>query len=138
MEQMEIAYNNNEAQEFYEEVNNVRKGIKPQRLLIIDKEGNIISNKDKVLQRWSELYYEKHFELKMEQTMRVEKSGQCAHKLQKHMLKQKMKELKKVIYEIISKIWEEEVTPHGWQYGIKCPILKKGDRIMCDSYRAVT
>jgi len=27
-----------------------------------DKEGNTVSNKEKVLQRWSE-YYEKHFEL---------------------------------------------------------------------------
>jgi hypothetical protein len=31
-------------------------------LLIIDKEVNIVSNKEKVLQRWSK-YYEKHFEL---------------------------------------------------------------------------
>jgi len=31
-------------------------------LLIRDEGGNIVSNKDKVLQRWSE-YYEQHFEL---------------------------------------------------------------------------
>ena len=49
------------------------------------------------------------------------------------MLNQKMKELK-VIYELISKVWEEEITTHEWQYGIKCPIHKKGDMMMCDSY----
>ena len=44
------------------------------------------------------------------------------------------KELKKAIYEPISKVWEEEAVPHEWKYGIH----KKGDVIMCDYYRAVT
>jgi hypothetical protein len=43
-------------------VNSIRKGFKPPILLIRDKAGNIVSNKEKVLQKWSE-YYEKHFEL---------------------------------------------------------------------------
>jgi hypothetical protein len=60
LEKMETAYNNNEAKKFYQEVNSIRKGFKPQTLLVGDKAGNIISNK--VLQRWSE-YYEKHFQL---------------------------------------------------------------------------
>jgi hypothetical protein len=62
LEKMETAYNNNEAKKFYQEVNSIGKGFKPQALLIRDKSGNIISNKEKVLQRWSECY-EKHFEL---------------------------------------------------------------------------
>ena len=43
-------------------MNSIKKELKPQTLLIIDKEGNTLNNKEKVLQRWSE-YYEKHFEL---------------------------------------------------------------------------
>jgi hypothetical protein len=43
-------------------MNSIRKGFKPQILLIRDKTGNVVSNKEKVLQRWSECY-EKHFEL---------------------------------------------------------------------------
>jgi hypothetical protein len=31
---MEIAYNNNEAKKFYQEVNSIRKGFKPQTLHI--------------------------------------------------------------------------------------------------------
>jgi hemerythrin len=42
--------------------------------MIRDKAGNIVSNKEKVLQRLSE-YYEKHFELEDEQTVTMEKSG---------------------------------------------------------------
>jgi hypothetical protein len=46
--------------------------------------------------------------------------------------------LKKVIYELILKIWEEEIIPHERKYGIICPIHKKGDTMICDNYRAVT
>ena len=34
LEQMEIAYNNNEAKKCYQEVNSIRKGLKPQTLFI--------------------------------------------------------------------------------------------------------
>jgi hypothetical protein len=44
------------------------------------------------------------------------------------------KELEKAIYELISKIWAEEIIPHG----IICPIRRKEDMMMCDNYRAVT
>ena len=40
----------------------IRKEFKQQTILIRDKECNIVCNKHRVLQRWSE-YYEKHFEL---------------------------------------------------------------------------
>ena len=43
-------------------MNSIRKGFKPQTLLIRDKEGSMVSYKQKVLQMWSE-YYEKQFEL---------------------------------------------------------------------------
>jgi len=59
---MEIAYNFNDAKKFYQEVNSTRKRLISQTLLIRDKEGNITSKKEKVLQRCLE-YCEKHFEL---------------------------------------------------------------------------
>ena len=48
---METAYINNEAKNFYQEINSILKGFKPQTL-----------QKKKAPQRWSE-YYEKHFAL---------------------------------------------------------------------------
>jgi hypothetical protein len=62
LEKMEISNNNNEAKKCCQELNIIRKGFKPQTLLIIDKEVYIAVNKEKVLQMWSE-YYKKHFEL---------------------------------------------------------------------------
>jgi len=60
--QMEIAYSDNEAKKFYREVKSTRKGFKLQILMLKNKEGKIVSNKEEVLQKWSECY-EKHFEL---------------------------------------------------------------------------
>jgi len=57
--EQEIADDNNEAKKLYQEVNSIRKGFKPQTLLIRNKESNIVSNREKFLQRWS-AYYEKH------------------------------------------------------------------------------
>jgi len=57
--------------------------IQTQTLMIRDKEGNTVNNKEKVLERWSD-YYEKHFELHDGTDNEVRKSGQCAYKLQKH------------------------------------------------------
>jgi hypothetical protein len=51
LEQIETAYNNNEARKFYQEVNSIRTGFKLQTIPITDKEVNIVSNKEKVLQR---------------------------------------------------------------------------------------
>ena len=41
LEQMEIAYNINDAKKVYQEVDSIRKGLLSRTLLIRDKEGNI-------------------------------------------------------------------------------------------------
>jgi hypothetical protein len=46
-----------------------------------------------------------------------------------------LKEGGKVIYDLISKTWEEDIIE--WKYGIVCPIHKQRNVMMCDNYRAV-
>jgi hypothetical protein len=53
---MEIAYNNNEAKIYDQEVSSIRKWFNPQTLLFRNKVGHIVSNKEKVMQKWSEYY----------------------------------------------------------------------------------
>ena len=53
---MEIAYNNNEAKIFFQEVSSIRKGFNAQTLLIGNKTGHIVSYKEKIVHRWSEYY----------------------------------------------------------------------------------
>jgi hypothetical protein len=43
------------------------------------------------------------------------------------LIKKGGKELKKVIYELILHIWDEEIIPKEWKYGILFPVYKKGD-----------
>ena len=62
LEKKDIACNNNEAKKLYQKLKSIRKGFKPPTLLIRGKYGDTVSNKEKVLQRWSE-YYEKHLKL---------------------------------------------------------------------------
>jgi len=54
------------------------------------------------------------------------------------LIKEGGKELMKVIYELVSKIWEKEVTPHEGKKGIMCPVLREWDVTMWDNYSAVT
>jgi hypothetical protein len=54
-------------------------------------------------------------------------------KIPAELMKERGKNLKKIIYEIMLKIREEEIIPHEWKYGIICPINKKGDVVMCDN-----
>jgi hypothetical protein len=67
-------------------LNSIKKGFKPQTLLIIDKEGNTLSNKES---RGDQNIMRSTLNCKIEQTVTVEKSGHCAHKLQNHILNQK-------------------------------------------------
>ena len=41
-------------------------------------------------------------------------------------IKQGGKELKKIIYELLPKVWEEEIIPHDRKYGIIRPSLDRG------------
>jgi hypothetical protein len=54
------------------------------------------------------------------------------------LIKEGGTELKKVIYELILKIWAEEIILHEWKYGIICPNHEKGDTMICENYRAFT
>jgi hypothetical protein len=88
---MEIAYNNNEVKKFYHKVNSIKNVFKPQSVLITDrdKEGNMLSKKEKVLQRLS-AFYEKHFKLQGGTDSDNGESGLYAYKLQNHMLSHQM------------------------------------------------
>ena len=41
------------------------------------------------------------------------------------------------IYNLISKIWNDECLPRDWNKGIMIPLFKKGDKLMCKNYRGI-
>lgn len=54
------------------------------------------------------------------------------------LLKSGGENLAKLLHIIITKIWECEKLPKEWMEGIVCPIYKKGDKLNCENYRAIT
>jgi len=47
-------------------------------------------------------------------------------------------ELKDQMLQLILCIWANEELPHEWNFGIICPILKKGDPMTCSNYRGIS
>jgi len=52
-------------------------------------------------------------------------------------MKQGGTELKNRMFQLILRIWADEELPYEWNFGIICPILKKGDPMACSNYRGI-
>jgi sorting nexin-29 len=53
------------------------------------------------------------------------------------LFKQGGTELKNRMFRLILRIWADEELPREWNFGIICPILKKGDPMACSNYRGI-
>ena len=42
------------------------------------------------------------------------------------------------MHQLIVKVWEQEELPEEWKLGVTHPVYKKGDRLDCSNFRAIT
>ena len=153
----------NESRAFYREINLGRRDFKPRTALCRNKNGEIISDKMKILERWNE-----HFQdlLNMDHPQSVEHSLRSSNqdliappsleeiaegikKLKNHkapgpdtipseLLKNSGIDGLKMIHHIILSVWNSETLPQEWKLSTVCPIHKKGDILECSNYRGIS
>ena len=166
-EAMEQLYRVNDTRKFYEKLNSSRKGYVPQADMCRDLEGNLLTNECEVIERWKQ-HYDEHLNgditaneggmaiglgeraeddrfpapslREVEEEIRRLKNNKAAGNdhLPSELLKHGGDALARALHWVIGKIWDEETLPEEWMEGIVCPIYKKGDKLDCGNYRAIT
>ena len=168
LKEVERLKSSNESRAFYRAVNKERKDFKPKIRLCKDKNGVIINEKEKIIERWVEHFDQllntgaltpsqvitdatggEYKEEDLIETPTIDEVQDIIDKLKNHkaagpdqispeLIKYGGKMLTRVIYEILLLIWKSETLPKEWNLGILCPIHKKGDTLNCENYRGIS
>ena len=139
---------------------NTRKPVK-------DKEGKMIINEEKQLERWRE-YFEELFNKEIEDGEEEEreieniedprisilpptkteimkaikeiKSGKApgADNIEPEILKANPELTADILHNLLEEIWEKEIIPEDWKKGLLIKLPKKGDLSLCNNWRGIT
>ena len=145
----------NDARKFYQGVNKQRKGYVPQTSACKDKNGNLITEEQKALDRWQEYFEEllngdgSRSTPQLEDQLvycntndvpppTLEEVQKAVHSLKNNksagtdgipaeLLKAAGTNFNSTFHQLLCKIWNAEMMPEEWNQSIICPIHKKGD-----------
>jgi len=154
-----------QTRKFCRDVNNLRKDFKPKLTLCKSRNGDIITEKGDILNRWKDHFHELLNSTEQDKgpsimqdykdtneedtTPTVEEVEMAVQKLRNYkapgtdnipaeLFKYGGDELVKHLHPIIKDIWQKEKMPAEWNVSIICPIHKKGDIMECLNYRGVS
>lgn len=153
----------NEQRKFYAAINRMKKGFQPRINTCKDVNGEIITDNENILKRWTQ-----HFKDLLNEEETEPTSISNDHRLEdEEVNKPTLQEIRKAIMkmknnrapgednisaellkyggettdhmmlEIIEMIWEKEKMPEKWTTGVLCPIHKKGAKTDCNNYRGI-
>jgi hypothetical protein len=166
LKDVEMANKKNDTKKFYKAVQNLSRGPPLSLQICKDEAGKLLIEKEEILKRWKQ-YFEQmmkqditHISQETEITAQEHENVQMISPTCKEISNviDKLKSdkspgpdniipefikyggtgLKRRIYYLICKIWENEILPDEWLKGIICPVFKKGDPKLCKNYRAIT
>jgi hypothetical protein len=165
VEQIEKHQINQQPKNMYHNIKNQTKNFKPRINICKDKNENLISDRDKIIERWKEHFNEllnKHHSINtINETQEIhtaenlipepsiEEVEKAVDKLKNNksggedsitaeLLKYGGKEIRNKLHLLITKIWQTESLPNEWLTSLIVPIHKKGDKTSCSNYRGIS
>ena len=166
-EEMEQLYRSQETRKFYKKLNASRKGFVPRAEMCRDKDGGILTDEREVIERWKQ-HYDGHLNCaeaehqdgrrndfigtadegevptptvsEVKDAIKQLKNNKAAGKdgIAAELIKMGPDRLATCLHRLIVRIWDTEQLPEEWKEGVICPIYKKGDKLECENYRAIT
>jgi exonuclease III/ribosomal protein S28E/S33 len=163
IEEMQSA---NESRKYFMAIKKAKSSFQPRVAICRAKEGELICNRDGVLDRWKQNFedllngnftesqyaparlYENddRKEVPMPSIEEVElavnrlknNKSPGADELPAELFKTGNKALIESLHAIIAQTWENEKLPEEWLLGVICPLHKKGDILDCGNYRGIS
>ena len=162
IETLEAHNRNGDVREFYRSVKKSRDGFKANSIKIRNENGDLLSDKKMILNRWSQ-YFQNLLnkpQLPQQTTQTFQLADPCIEEpsyeevvnaincskdskapgednIPIELIKAAGAKLWERIHNIVLMVWNEEELPELWKTGVMIPIHKKGSKLICENYRGI-
>jgi len=155
-------YTKNENKQFYKRIQEVTQEYKPRINVCRNQDGKILTDYEDVQRRWREYFEDvltnrgeeedsliihtaeiEDTQPRYEEVIRViqclkNRKAAGTDQIVAEFVKKGGETLWKRIHHLTNLIWAQHKIPDEWTIGIIYPIHKKGDKLVCSNYRAIT
>ncbi|KAL1447571.1 hypothetical protein WDU94_012383, partial [Cyamophila willieti] len=156
-------FNHHRARQMYQKIKKATQPFKQRQTLVKDKDGNMLTNEERISRRWVE-YFDELLNAEEPQDMmecyapstvdiqvaqptleevegtinKLKNNKACGEdQIYAELIKKGGSELVFRIKYVIDDIWEQERMPNDWKTALISPIHKKSDPLDCNNYRGI-